>query len=80
MKVVDRIDDLGNLIYVVEICGGKFVDVKHCIDEDYFYVMDLASGGQVYDQNYAETNTALDYEIDEDEIIAFVKQNVMYPM
>lgn len=80
MKVVEKIDDLSNLIYVVEICEGKFVDVKHCVDEDYFYVMELSSGGQVYDENYAETNTGLDYEIDEGEIIAFVKQNVTRPM
>lgn len=75
MKIVDRYDDDTSTIYTVQIADGLCVDVKHVIEDNYFYVMDLADGKQVYNEEYSETDRGVDYPINENEIVDFVKNN-----
>lgn len=76
-KIIDQFDDSNNtgkrIAYTVEVAPNRFVSVMNCVDQDnLFYAMQLADGKLVYDN----TGDSVDYIVNEDDLVAFVKHYV----
>ena len=76
MKIIDKVDDSFDsgerIYYIVELEENVYVDVMHIVNEECFYIMELSFGGYAYD---CESNK-LDYPINEDKLIDFVKEYI----